>query len=279
MEAVLTMDPVSMKNAVEPIQFKNAGTAKNGNTANKAPAPDALSWANLVFGRLNNRFGHGEANDVMAWAIETFGNGLSIGTSFGTSGIVLMDLALQVNPDVDIFYIDTDFFFPETHTLIDRLEQHYQRGFRAVKTNLTIAQQDKRYGPKLYENDPNLCCHVRKVEPLKQALADSTAWATALRRDQASTRTNTPMVQWNTRYNLVKLAPMVRWTETDIWQYIHEHQLPYNELHDRNYPSIGCWPCTKPVKPGEDLRSGRWQGKDKIECGIHLDNNTDGAGI
>ncbi|MFN8492947.1 MAG: phosphoadenylyl-sulfate reductase [Caldilineaceae bacterium] len=279
MEAVLTMDPVSTKNTVEPIPFKNSSSVKQGNTANKAPASDALSWANLVFARLNNRFGHGEANDVMAWASETFGTGLSIGTSFGTSGIVLMDLALQVNPDVDIFYIDTDFFFPETHALIARLEQHYQRGFRAVKTNLTVAQQEKRYGPKLYENDPNLCCHLRKVEPLKQALADSTAWATALRRDQASTRTNTPMVQWNTRYNLVKLAPMVRWTETDIWQYIHEHQLPYNELHDRNYPSIGCWPCTKPVQPGEDLRSGRWQGKDKIECGIHLDNNTDGAGI
>lgn len=269
MESILTPSSVITQNSIAP--QKKAAPEK--------AAPDLLGWANLVFGRINQRFERGEASDVLAWAVETFGAGLTVGTSFGSSGIVLMDLALRLNPEIDIFYIDTGFFFPETLTLIDRLQDYYQRGFRVVQTNLTIAQQDKRYGPKLYENDPNLCCHLRKVEPLKQALADSTAWATALRHDQASTRANTAMVQWNTRYNVVKLAPLVRWTESDIWQYIHEHELPYNELHDQNYPSIGCWPCTKPVKPGEDLRAGRWQGFNKIECGIHVNNNTDGAGI
>jgi len=234
-----------------------------------ATAPDFLGWVNLVFGRLNHRFDRGEAADVLAWSMETFGNGLSIGTSFGASGIVLIDLALQVQPDVDIFYIDTGFFFPETHTLIERLQQHYQRGFREVKTRLSIAEQEKRYGPQLYQNDPNLCCHLRKVEPLRQALADSTAWATAMRHDQASTRAQAPMVNWNERYNVVKIAPLVRWSESDVWQYVNDHGLPYNELHDRNYPSIGCWPCTKAVKPGEDLRSGRWQGTNKVECGLH----------
>lgn len=279
MESVLIQDPVLTENSVvlkDSVLPKNAGLGQK--IQPKAPAVDFLGWANLVFGRINNRFNHGEASDVMAWANETFGNGLSIGTSFGTSGIVLMDLALRLNPEVDIFYIDTDFFFPETHALIGRLQQHYQRGFRVVKTNVTVAQQEKRYGPKLYENDPNLCCHVRKVEPLRQALADSTAWATALRHDQSSTRAQTSMVQWNTRYNVVKLAPLVRWTETDIWEYIHEHGLPYNELHDRNYPSIGCWPCTQPVLPGQDLRAGRWQGFNKTECGLHVDS-TNGAGI
>jgi phosphoadenosine phosphosulfate reductase len=240
--------------------------------APKPPASDFPAWTNQGFMQLNNRFDQGEACDVLAWAIETFGNGLSIGTSFGASGIVLMDLALQLNHAVDIFYIDTDYFFPETYTLIERLQAHYQRSFRVVKTNLTIAQQEKSYGPLLYQNDPNLCCHVRKVLPMSQALADSTAWATAVRHDQASTRANTPMVQWNTRYNVVKVAPLVRWTETEIWHYIHEHDLPYNALHDRHYPSIGCWPCTKPVKPGEELRAGRWQGFNKTECGLHLDN-------
>jgi len=279
MESVLIQQPVLTENRVV---MKDSAFPKNSSlnlkTPEKAPAADFLGWANLVFGRINNHFGHSEASDVMAWSAQTFGTGLSIGTSFGASGIVLMDLALQLNHDVDIFYIDTDYFFPETHTLIERLQQHYQRGFRVVKTNVTIAQQEKRYGPKLYENDPNLCCHVRKVEPLRQALADSTAWATALRHDQSSTRAQMPMVQWNTRYNVVKIAPLVHWTETDIWQYIHEHGLPYNELHDRNYPSIGCWPCTKPVKPGEDLRAGRWQGFNKTECGLHVDN-TNGGGI
>jgi len=279
MDTVL-MDTPLMQSAVLPqTSLAPQRKAASEKVAPEKTGPDLLIWANLVFGRINKRFERGEASDVLAWASETFGSGLSIGTSFGTSGLVMMDLALRQNPEVDIFYIDTGFFFPETLTLIERLQQHYQRGFRVVQTNVTIAQQDKRYGPKLYENDPNLCCHVRKVEPLRQALADSTAWATALRHDQASTRANTAMVQWNSRYNLVKLAPLVRWTETDIWQYVHEHGLPYNELHDQNYPSIGCWPCTKPVKPGEDLRAGRWQGFNKVECGLHVDTNVDGSGI
>jgi len=257
---------------MEPVVVKHASSTQNSPLLSKPLAADFLDWTNLGFAQLNQRFDRDEARAVLTWAIEIFGNGLSIGTSFGASGIVLMDLALQLNYDVDIFYIDTDYFFPETHTLIERLQMHYQRGFRVVKTNLTIAQQEKRYGPTLYRNDPNLCCHVRKVLPMSEALADSTAWATTLRHDQASTRANTPLVQWSTRYNVVKLAPLARWTETEIWQYIHEHGLPYNELHDRHYPSIGCWPCTKPVKPGEDLRAGRWQGFNKTECGLHLDN-------
>ena len=104
---------------------------------------------------------------------------------------------------------------------------------------------------------------------MNQALRDSTAWVTALRRDQSTTRDNTPMVKWNERYGVLKIAPLIRWDEGDVWQYVHEHKLPYNELHDRNYPSIGCWPCTRAVMPGEDLRSGRWQGRDKTECGLH----------
>ena len=112
---------------------------------------------------------------------------------------------------------------------------------------------------------------VHSALPMSQALRDSTAWATAVRRDQASSRRNTPLVQWNERHNVVKLAPLAHWTEADIWNHIAEQKLPYNELHDRNYPSIGCWPCTRAVQPGEDLRAGRWSGREKIECGIHWD--------
>src|SRR5690606_14514040 len=127
-----------------------------------------------------------------------------------------------------------------------------------------------QYGPALYQHNPDMCCYLRKVEPLQTALADSTAWVTAIRRDQATTRARTPAVAWNERYNVVKIAPLIHWREEEIWDYIHAHQLPYNELHDRNYPSIGCWPCTRPVQPGEDPRSGRWQGWDKVECGLHV---------
>lgn len=228
-----------------------------------------LDWTRIVFARLSNRFDAAATTDLLRWSIQTFGNGLTLGTSFGASGIVLMDLALQIQPDVDIFYVDTGYFFPETQQLITKLENHYQRTFRRVTAQLSIQEQEKRYGPNLYQNDPDLCCHVRKVSPMKQALADSTAWVSALRHDQASTRKEVPMVQWNDRYNIVKIAPLIHWGEEDIWSYIHEHNLPYNELHDRNYPSIGCWPCTRPVQAGDDLRAGRWQGSNKVECGLH----------
>lgn len=228
-------------------------------------------WTRIVFGRLSNRFDHAATTDIIDWAAATFGNGLSIGTSFGASGIVLMDLALEHHPDVDIFYIDTGFFFPETLQLMERLERRYQRTFRRVSTQLSIPAQSKRYGPKLHENDPDLCCHVRKVLPMTQALADSTAWLTAVRRDQAPSRRNMPLVQWNERHNVVKVAPLAQWQESDIWTYIREHNLPYNELHDQNYPSIGCWPCTRAIQAGEDLRAGRWSNMNKVECGIHWD--------
>lgn len=232
------------------------------------PAPKPTDWR-LACDRLNRQFEQANGASVMPWAVETFGNGLSIGTGLGVSGIVLMDMTLRLQPDVDIFYIDTGFFFPETHQLIQRLEQRYQRALRRVATPLTLAQQDRRYGPHLHEHDPNLCCQLRKVAPLRQALADSTAWVTALHRDQAETRKHVPIVQWNERYNVVKLTPLACWSEAAIWQYIHAHDLPYNALHDQGYPSIGCWPCTRAIAPGETMRAGRWAGTGKTECGLH----------
>ncbi len=181
----------------------------------------------------------------------------------------LMDLALKLQPDLDVFYIDTGYFFPETETLIERLQNHYQRALRRASTMVTIAEQSSLYGEKLYRSDPDLCCHLRKVAPMETALRDSTAWITALRRDQSDGRKQTPVVQWNDRYSVVKIAPLVNWTEEEIWDYVHQHKLPYNTLHDQHYPSIGCWPCTRAVRPGEDIRAGRWAGRDKSECGIH----------
>jgi phosphoadenosine phosphosulfate reductase len=235
----------------------------------RSAAHSAYDWKHLPVLDLSNRFQNSSVLDLLTWAVETFSTGLSIGTGFGASGIVLMDLALSINADVDIFYIDTGYFFPETLDLIRRLEQHYQRSLRRVVSELTIAQQEKRFGPALHRNDPNLCCQLRKVAPLKQALADRTAWATALRQDQSSSRKEVGMIQWNERYDVVKLSPLAHWTEADIWQYIHEKKLPYNTLHDQSYPSIGCWPCTQPVREGDDLRSGRWHGLEKKECGLH----------
>jgi len=230
-----------------------------------------MQWANLVFSRLNTRYEQATAEDIISWAIENFGTGLTVGTSFGASGLVLMDLAIKIQPDIDIFYIDTNYFFPESYKLIERIQDHYQRNLRRVLPEQTIAQQTEEYGPALYQRDPDLCCQLRKVAPLQTALQDSTAWVTAIRRDQASTRISTPAISWSERHNVVKVAPLIHWREDEIWQYVRNHNLPYNQLHDQGYPSIGCAPCTRPVQPGEDMRSGRWQGKSKIECGLHVD--------
>lgn len=265
--------PSSTGQTTSPLSLSPAAASPQGTPLHGATsaADDFLDWTKIVFGRLSNRFDHAATKDLMTWAIETFSDGLSIGTSFGASGIVLMDITLKLHPDVDIFYIDTGYFFPETLQLLRRLESHYQRTFRRVSTQLSIAEQEKRYGPRLYSNDPDLCCHLRKVLPMTYALTDSTAWATAVRRDQAPSRRNTPLVQWSERHNVVKIAPLAHWTESDVWDYIHEHHLPYNVLHDQNYPSIGCFPCTRAVQPGEDLRAGRWADVTKVECGIHWD--------
>jgi phosphoadenosine phosphosulfate reductase len=227
------------------------------------------AWQLIFFSRLNRRFEHASAEEILRWAITDFGTGLSIGTGFGASGMVLIDMALRIDPDVDIFYIDTGYFFPETYDLLDRAQHHYQRTFRQITPALTVAEQDATQGADLYARNPDRCCHLRKVEPLAYALRDSTAWVSALRRDQASTRKSTSILRWNAHHGVVKVAPLVQWSESDIWDYIHSHKVPYNELHDQNYPSIGCWPCTRPVQPGEDLRAGRWAGLAKTECGLH----------
>ncbi len=227
------------------------------------------AWQLIFFARLNRRFEHAGAEEILRWAMLDFGSGLSIGTGFGASGMVLVDLALRIDPDVDIFYIDTGYFFPETYALIQRAQDHYQRSFRRVTPALTVAEQDEQSGAALYAREPDRCCHLRKVEPLTHALRDSTAWVSALRRDQGATRSSTAVVKWNARHSIVKVAPLVRWDEDDVWRYVQTHHVPTNDLHERNYPSIGCWPCTRAVQPGEDLRAGRWAGLAKTECGLH----------
>lgn len=237
-----------------------------------AMLPDALllePWIAQVQRDLNGELENAPPQEILRWGIATYRSGFSIGTAFGASGMALIDMALDIDADVDIFYIDTGFFFTETLALIERVEQYYGRAFRSVTPDLSVDEQAAQHGPQLYRRNPDLCCHMRKVLPLKQALAGRTAWTTALRRDQSPSRANTPVVQWNERHSLVKIAPLATWTEADVWCYIHKHDVPYNELHDQNYPSIGCWPCTRAVQPGEDLRAGRWPGRQKTECGLH----------
>jgi phosphoadenosine phosphosulfate reductase len=207
---------------------------------------------------------------VLEWALGRFHPDILLASSFGgISGMALLDMAVKINPDVRTYYLDTDFLFPETHALIDRTKTKYRITPMVVKSRWTPEKQAETFGDKLWERDPDLCCNLRKVEPNERALEGNSAWISGLRRDQSPTRRDTPIVEWDTKFELVKVNPLATWTEEQVWAYIRENDVPYNELHESGYPSIGCTHCTLAVKPGQDLRAGRWRGFTKSECGIH----------
>lgn len=219
---------------------------------------------------LNQRFAGRPAEDLIAWAAAEYPGRVALQCSFGgTTGMVLLDLALRVDPGITVVYGDTGFLFPETLATVEAVRARY--GIEPVRLApvLTLEQQAEQFGPALWERDADACCELRKVEPMRAGLASYAAYLTGLRRDQASTRGDTPLVQWDAKFGLVKLSPLAAWTEREIWAYITKHELPYNPLHDHGYPSIGCTNCTRPVAPGADPRSGRWAGSDKVECGLH----------
>jgi phosphoadenosine phosphosulfate reductase len=207
---------------------------------------------------------------VLAWAFGTFGSGIAISSAFGAEGMVLIDMASRVRKDFRLFTIDTEFLFPETYNLMDRIEQRYGITIEKVTSLLSPEEQERAHGSALWARDPGQCCDLRKVEPLRRKLSELNAWITGIRRDQTSTRASARKIEWDEKFGLVKVNPMVDWSSAQVWRYIREHDVPYNALHDQNYPSIGCTHCTRAVRPGEDPRTGRWPGFAKTECGLHI---------
>jgi phosphoadenosine phosphosulfate reductase len=205
---------------------------------------------------------------IIAWAVEKFPN-LTLACSFGAEDVVLVDMLHKIDPSKDIFYLDTDFHFKETYETRDRLEQRYGLKFVQAKPKLTPEEQAERFGEQLWKSDANQCCGIRKVDPLTEILSKYDAWITGIRRDQAPTRANAKKVEYDVKFGLIKFNPLASWTSEDVWNYIREHELIYNPLHDQNYPSIGCEYCTRQVMPGEDPRAGRWAESEKTECGLH----------
>jgi phosphoadenosine phosphosulfate reductase len=206
---------------------------------------------------------------VLSWAFATFGNNVAIATGFGVEGMALVDIASRVNPDLKVFTGDTEFLFPETYDLMDRVEEKYGIKIERLYSQLTPEEQERAYGHALWARDPDQCCALRKVEPLRRKLATLDAWVTAIRRSQTLDRAGVRKVDWDANFNLVKISPLADWTREMVWSYVLKHDVPYNLLHDRNYPSIGCTHCTRAVQPGEDPRAGRWSGFRKTECGLH----------
>jgi phosphoadenosine phosphosulfate reductase len=222
---------------------------------------------------LNAEFEAAYPQDVLKWAVETYGASLAVVTSLQPTGIVTLHMLSEMGLKPDILTLDTGLLFPETYALINDVESRLGIHITRVRPVQSVAEQEGAYGPKLWERDPDLCCNMRKVVPLAQALTGYDAWISGLRRDQSSTRRATPIISWDRKNQKVKLSPLATWTEEMVWTYLQAHELPYNPLHDQNYPTIGCYTCTCPVLPGSsDLRAGRWAGISKTECGIHLTN-------
>lgn len=207
---------------------------------------------------------------ALLWAFETFGNRVAISSAFGAEGMVLIDMASRVRKDFRLFTIDTEFLFPETYNLMDRIEEKYGIAIEKVISLLSPEEQERAHGAALWTRDPDLCCNLRKVEPLRRKLSELGAWITSIRRDQTSVRSTARRLEWDSKFGLAKINPIVDWTSKQVWRYIHDHDVPYNKLHNQDYPSIGCTHCTRAVRPGEDPRAGRWPGFAKTECGLHI---------
>jgi phosphoadenosine phosphosulfate reductase len=207
------------------------------------------------------------AEDIIEWAAATFGDRFCVTSSMADA--VLVHLASRVARGLDVVFLDTGYHFPETIGTADAVGATMDVNLIPITPVQSVAEQDAAYGKDLFRRDPDLCCQLRKVQPLSRALADYDAWATGLRRAETANRVIAPVVGWDARKGKVKVSPLARWTDEDVDRYIAEHGVLVNPLVYDGYPSIGCAPCTRRVAPGDDPRSGRWAGTAKTECGIH----------
>ena len=214
--------------------------------------------------------GYSGALNVLNWAYGHYGEEIVYACSFGIEGIVLIDLISKVKPDASIVFLDTDVHFKETYETIERVKEKYPKlRITMKKPALTLAEQAEQHGDKLWETNPNQCCAIRKLQPLNETLSQSEAWISGLRREQSETRKHVQFINKDDKFQSVKVCPLIHWTWKDVWRYVHKNDLPYNPLHDQGYPSIGCFHCTQPAFSADDLRSGRWSGQGKTECGLH----------
>ncbi|MGC8669047.1 MAG: phosphoadenylyl-sulfate reductase [Chthonomonadales bacterium] len=218
---------------------------------------------------LQDTLQHRDPRDILAWAVDTYHPRLVMATAFGPEGCCIIAMLAQIRPAVRIINLDTGYQFPETLELRERLMDRYGVFIERVQPEESVEQMEARFGGPIHHVRPEECCRLRKVEPLRRALTGMDAWITGIRKDQTPDRARSCVVEWDAKFQIVKVNPLLHWTKADVWRFIRDHEVPYNPLHDRGYPSIGCMPCTRPVAAGQHERAGRWAGFARLECGLH----------
>lgn len=207
--------------------------------------------------------------EIIEWGVDRFGDRLTMGTAFGPEGMSILARLSKISPTTHVFNLDTGYQFQETLDLRDEVERKYGISVELMKPELSVEEYEAKHGGAVYKSNPDQCCGDRKLVVLQKAAAGKHAWISAIRRDQSPDRARAPIVGWDKKFHLVKINPLANSTKAEIWKYITENNVPYNPLHDKGYPSIGCWPCTRAVLFGGDDREGRWNGTQKTECGLH----------
>jgi phosphoadenosine phosphosulfate reductase len=224
---------------------------------------------------LNKRLKDAPVEEIISYFLHAFGERIALSSSLSIEDQTLTDMIVKTDPKTRIFTLDTGRLFPETYQLIDKTNLTYNIKIEIFFPDYREVQRMVREeGINLFYNSiesRHRCCRIRKLEPLHRAMQGLDAWICGLRRQQSVTRKNMQLVEWDDIHGLIKVNPLINWSEEEVWTYIRKHHVPYNKLHDRNYPSIGCEPCTRAVKPGDDVRAGRWwwEDPDHRECGLH----------
>jgi phosphoadenosine phosphosulfate reductase len=207
--------------------------------------------------------------EILTWAVDNYFPRFTMATGLGPEGCVIISMLAKIEPRVYVFNLDTGYQFPETLDLRDRIYDKYGVLIDLQRPEHSVEEYERIHGEPLYRSQPDRCCFDRKIRVLRRVSCHFDAWATGIRRSQSPTRANTPIVKWDKKFGLVKVSPLAAWSKKDVWKRIMQEKVPYNVLHDRGYPSIGCQPCTRPVTEGDDERAGRWSGSAKTECGLH----------
>ena len=241
----------------------------------RLPSPETLE----TLSRQSQRLESATAEEILAWAVASYFPRFTMATGLGPEGCLIISMLARIEPRVYVFNLDTGYQFAETLALRERIQDKYGMEIHLERPELSVEQYECAHGGAVYRSDPDRCCLDRKIQVLDRVAARFDAWASGIRRDQSPTRADTPILQWDKKFGLVKISPLARWTKGDVWKRILAEGIPYNPLHDQGYPSIGCWPCTRPVANGDDERAGRWAGSVKKECGLHVVEVEGGGGI